>query len=98
MAWFIGVLEKSLPLLLVHNPPTMPGDGEEYPTGVIGPSLSIGIEFGGTLEKDLLLLLQPLLEIPTGECMVGIGGEKGLPEVLGRDTNPGLPRGLGDMN
>lgn len=95
MAW---ELEKILPLLLVHNPPTMPGDGEEYPTGVIGPSLSIGIEFGGILEKDLLLLLQPLLEIPTGECMVGIGGEKGLPEARGRDTKPGLPRCLGDIN
>lgn len=77
----------------------MPGEGEEYPTGVIGPSFNIGMEFWGTLEKDLLLLLlQPLLDKPTGECMVGMGGEKGLPETLGRDTRPGLPRGLGDMN
>lgn len=40
---------------------------------------------------------QPLT-MPTGECVVGKGGEKGLLGTLGRWTSPGLTRCLGDMN
>lgn len=69
--------------------------------GVLGPSLSPCIEFIGALGKGLLLLpplLQPLLAMLTGECMVGMVGEKGLLGILGLGTNPGLTRCLGDMN
>lgn len=58
----------------------------EYPTGGLGPSVSPCMEFNGAPGKGLLLMMLlalQLLTMPTGECVVGIVGEKGLLGTLG---------------
>lgn len=70
---------------------------------MLGPSVSPCIELMGALGKGLVPPVPPpppppLLAMPTGECMVGMVGEKGLPGTRGLGTSPGLTRCLGDMN
>lgn len=67
--------------------------------GGLGPSVIPCMVLNGVPGKGLLLLLAPQLPTkPTGECVVGIVGEKGLLGTLGLWTRPGLTRCLGDMN
>lgn len=74
------------------------GGGVEYPTGAPGASGSACTEFMGAPGKGRELPVVPPA-MPTGECMEGTDGEKGLPGGA-RDlgSNPGLPRCRGDRN